>query len=190
MNRWSNQITTNVNRAISQGRRALGKGSRQTTYNNIFRTKRMQILTEAAYLRAVFRNSNARSRGEVSTQAKWFLMDNQKAVATNHMRFQALCAILKEKGISQAQLEEFIVFLMGNREFTAAINTETPTKKTTTEAVVQKPEDESGGWETSDFGGAAMDGSLDESDWGSAMAEAGSFSDEEDEMWKLKNEKN
>ena len=187
MNRWSNQITTNVNRAISQGRRALGKGSRQTTYNNIFRTKKMQIMYEAAYLRAIFRNSNTRSRAEVSTQAKWFLMDNQKAVATNHMRFQALCAILKEKGISQAQLEEFIVFLLGNREFTAAINTESSTKKPA-EAVVQKPEadvseeDEFGGWETGCVGGGAVEGSLDESDWGSAMADAGSFSDEEDEM--------
>tara|TARA_Y100000817_G_scaffold313072_1_gene308314 strand:- start:1460 stop:2014 length:555 start_codon:yes stop_codon:yes gene_type:complete len=184
MNRWSNQITMNVNRAISQGRRAMGKGSRQTTYQNIFRTKRQQILGEAAYLRAVFRNSNTRSRAEVSTQAKWFLMDSQKAVATNHLRFQAFTAILKEKGITQAQLEEFIVFLLGNHEFTAMINTENATKKST-EAVVSKPEadaseeDEFGAWNT---GAAAVEGSLDESDWGSAMADAGSFSDEEDEM--------
>jgi len=183
MNRWSNQITTNVNRAIAQGRRAVGKGSRQTTYNNIFRTKRQQLLNEAAYLRAVFRNSNTRSRAELSTQAKWFLMDNPKAVATNHMRFQALCAILKEKGISQAQLEEFIVFLLGHHEFTAAINTENTTKKPM--EVAAKPEadvseeEDFGSWDT---GGVAVEGSLDESDWGSAMADAGSFSDEEDEM--------
>ena len=184
MNRWSNQITTNVNRAIAQGRRAIGKGSRQTTYNNIFRTKKTQILEEARYIRAVFRNSNARSRVACGYQNKWFLMDNQKAVGTNHSRFQAFAAILKEKGISQAQLEEFIVFLLGNREFTANIGTENTTKKT--EKVVVKPETEEdqefGSWETGEFGGADASASLDESDWGSAMADAGSFSDEEDEM--------
>ena len=49
-----------------------------------------------------------------------------------------------------------------------------------------KPETEEdqefGSWETGDFGGADASASLDVSDWGSAMADAGSFSDEEDEM--------
>ena len=179
MGRWSSQITANVNRAIAKGRRALGKGSRQTTYQNIFKTRREEMLEHSKMMRGIFRNANARSRVEVSTQARWYLTDNQKAINANHEHFQYFSVVLRERGLSQASstLEEFIVFLMGNIEFTQMIGSGIETKK----AVVVKPviaeesEDEFCEW-----GGGAAAAPVDESAWGGGGADA--FDDEEDEM--------
>ena len=183
---YSARITVNVNRDIGKGRRAMGKGSRVTTYQNIFRTRREEMLQHARLLRATFRNSNARSRGEVSTQAKWFLLENAKATAANHAHFQFFSSILRERSISEAMLTEFIVYLLGNHEFTSVIGDDiVNTKKAPVVVKAEVVDDgEFGGWESNSFdmsGGGACPATINEAEWGCG-GDAGSFSDEEDMM--------
>lgn len=182
---YSARITANVNRNIAKGRRAIGKGSRQTTYQQIFRTRKEELLASARELRAVFRNPNARSRGEVSNQAKWFLGENSKASSSNHYQFQFLGTVLRDRSLSQSSgvLEEFIVFLLGNREFTAVIGDGIEAKAAVAKTVVvaTTTDDEDFGWGGEMPTGEAAPAALNENEWGCG-GNAASFSDEEDDM--------
>ncbi len=181
MNRWSTQITQGVNDCIAKGRQPMGKGSRRTTYQSMFRTHREIIEEHSKGLKSTFRNANARSRVYVTNQGKWYLADNKKAIAHNHTHFQFFAKTLRERGLTDAMpmLIEFITFLMGNHEFTNVIGENSTTQPSTTQPSTTQPEESTEdefSWETATTTtSAAMD------EWGD-MGDEPSFSDEEDEM--------
>tara|TARA_B100002019_G_C20992217_1_gene461121 strand:+ start:59 stop:613 length:555 start_codon:yes stop_codon:yes gene_type:complete len=183
MNRWSTQITQGVNDCIAKGRQPMGKGSRRTTYQNMFRSNREIIEEHSKGLKATFRNANARSRVCVTNQGKWYLADNKKAIAHNHTHFQFFAKSLRDRGLPDAMpmLIEFITFLMGNLEFTKVIGQNATAAAKPTPTPTTTPQDDSTedefSWETATTttASAAMD------DWGD-MGDEPSFSDEEDEL--------
>lgn len=180
-NRWSTKITADVNTSIAKGRRPTGKGTRRTTYQNLLRTRREEMLGHSRKMRATFRNADRRSHGEVSNGGKWYLAESAKAITTNHEHFQYFSTVLRERGMSDAMpmVVEFITFLMGNPEFVGVIGDEVETKKVVAKVEVtpEEDEDEFGGWGA---GAAAQPASLGE--WGDMGGDEPSFSDEEDCM--------
>ena len=181
MSRWSTQITQGVNNSISKGRQPTGKGSRRTTYQNLFRTNRDIMEEHSKGLKSIFRNANARSRAEVTNQGKWYLAENKKAINHNHTHFQFFAKTLRDRGLTDAMpmLIEFITFLMNNHEFTELIgqNITSTAKPTTATTQPKESTEDEFSWETAttDTTSAAMD------EWGD-MGDEPSFSDEEDEM--------
>ena len=181
MSRWSTQITQGVNDCIAKGRQPMGKVSRRTTYQNLFRTHREMIEEHSKGLKSTFRNANARSRVYVTNQGKWYLSDNKKAITHNHPHFQFFAQTLRERGLPDAMpmLIEFITFLMGNHEFTKVIGqniTATPKPTTTTTTQPKESLEDEFSWETT---AATTSAPMD--DWGD-VGEEPSFSDEEDEI--------
>jgi hypothetical protein len=182
-NRWSTKVTADVNFGIAKGRRPTGKGSRQTTYQNIFRTRREEMLGVSRSIVAVFRNANTRSHAEVSTAAKWYLSTTAKGVSTNNTHFQYFSKVLRERGISDAlpMLVEFVAYMLSNHEFTQVIGDDVLSikeAKTMAAAAQDSREvsEDQGGWGQ---GAAAQSASIPSS-WD--MGDAASFSEEEDEM--------
>ena len=179
-NRWSSKMTADVNTSIAKGRRPTGKGTRRTTYQNLIRTRKEEMLGHSAKMRATFRNADRRSRGEVANGGKWYLAESGKAISTNHEHFQYFSTVLRERGMSDAMpmVVEFITFLMGNAEFIGVIGNDVEAKKAPVKVEVEPEEDdEFCGWAT---GAAAQPASLGE--WGDMGADEPSFSDEEDCM--------
>lgn len=183
MSRWSTKITTDVNQRIAQGRRSLGKGQRDTTYQHIMRTNDIEMRRRMSKLRAVFRNANQRSRVEVTMQGKWYLHDTSKAINANYYQFTGFSDLLKKRlGTSPSVdvLVEFIVYVMGHRGFTEELGeTEIVEKKTSKMSQISlQDQEEEEGW---GHGGAdAQVTGLDQSEWGDINDVT--FSDEEDEI--------
>ena len=176
-NRWSAKVTTDVNMGISKGRRPTGKGSRQTTYQNLFRTRRDEMLSHSRAMMAVFSNANMRSHGETTQGAKWYLSHTQKGVSTNHNHFQYFSRVLRERGISDSMpmVVEFVGHLMGLMDFNQVLGDDVISKKEAAKQVAKVAEEEE---EFCEWGaGAAAAAPVT---W--AVEEEPSFSDEEDEM--------
>ena len=162
----------------------MGKGSRRTTYQHLFRTHREMIQEHSKGLKSTFRNANARSRVYVTNQGKWYLADNKKAIAHNHTHFQFFAKTLRDRGLTDAMpmIIEFITFLMANLEFTKVIgeNANATAASTPPTSITTQPEDspeDDFSWETAPTttASAAMD------EWGD-MGDEPTFSDEEDEL--------
>ena len=178
-NRWSSKITADVNTSIAKGRRPTGKDSRRTTYQNLVRTRREEMLGHSGKMRATFRKR--RGAGALDS-GKWYLAESAKAISTNHEHFQYFSTVLRERGMSDAMpmVVEFITFLMGNPEFVGVIGDDVETKKkeVKVEVTPEEHEEEFGGWGCA--GAAVQPASLGE--WGDMGSDEPSFSDEEDCM--------
>jgi len=186
MNYNARFITTNTNCRIAQGRRCVGGGSRQRTFQHLIRTNMDTFQKKMANLRAVFRNGSTRSRCQVTQQGKWFLQTSQAGISANYEIIQYFAGVLhKHEGTIPAtsRVEEFITFLLGNNDLTSQIGTNLSKEPEKTVVEEEEPPKVEQGWDTqSEFGCAARTARKPrEEDWGDDWGNGGEKWDDEEE---------
>lgn len=150
-NRYSANVTRDVNYGLAKGRRPVGKGSRTTTYSQLVRTNQDEVDVHVSGMRCKRRQADRRSRGSDPHQEKWYLEESKAAVAKNLEHFLYFSELLRRKSGTQPALPtvvEFVIFILGCPQHHSLFGTVRPTPIVVDVTPVQIDHDTLDEWES------------------------------------------